>query len=108
MIGTLFVTLVIESAVVLGYALWRRKSFQPIFVTSICGNVITQSFLWIVLRIFFRSYLLTLLVAETLIWIGEGFLLYFISLNKLNFKEAMSLSLTMNLLSFGVGWFLPI
>ena len=70
--------------------------------------MITQFFLWIVLRIFFRSYLFTLLLAETLIWIGEGLLLYFISSNKLNFKEAMSLSLAMNLLSFGIGWFLPI
>jgi len=69
LIVTLFITLLLESAVVLAYAFWRNKPVYPILVTSICGNVITQLMLWVALNLFFQNYLATLVISEILIWI---------------------------------------
>lgn len=93
----------------LGYCCkWRGKPLAPILLTSITGNLITQSLLWIALNLFFRHYLLTLLIAEVLIWILESLLLYSVPANRLYFTDAFFLSLGMNLVSFAVGWFLPV
>jgi hypothetical protein len=108
LIVTLVITLSIESVVVIGYCLWGKKPIQSILLTSICGNLITQSLLWIALSLFFQNYLVTLLTAESLIWIIESGLLYSIPANHLRFKEASLLSLAMNLSSFVLGWFLPV
>jgi hypothetical protein len=105
---TLFITIFFESLVVIGYSHWGKKSVGAILITCICGNVLTQSLLWIVLNIFYRNYLDTLLTAEFFIWLIEAILLYFIPANQLSFKESIVLSLGMNALSFSVGWFLPI
>ena len=105
---TLLVTVIIESAVVIGYSLWAKKQAKPLLVTSIAGNLLTQSLLWVALNLFFRNYLVTLLIAEILIWILETILLYSIRLNHLNLREASLLSLAMNGLSFTLGWFLPV
>lgn len=108
MIRTLSITIVVESMIVTGYCLWRKKPAGPVLLTSICGNLGTQSLLWIVLTLFFQRYLVTLLIAEVLIWAVEGFLLFFIPANHLRFNAAMLLSLIMNLSSFMLGWFLPV
>jgi hypothetical protein len=108
LIITLFITIIIESVLVIGYSHWGKKPVKPILFTSICGNLITQSLLWTVLSLFYQNYLLTLLIAEILIWFIEAALLYAIPVNQLRFKEAILLSLGMNALSFAVGWFLPI
>ena len=76
--------------------------------TSICINLLTQSLLWLGLNLFFRHYLLALTVAEILIWRIESVLLYSIPANQLQVKDAVLLSLSMNLLSFAFGWFLPV
>jgi len=107
LILTLFITIIIESVVVIGYSLWGKKPVKPILFTSICGNLITQSLLRVMLNLFFQSYLLTLLIAEILIGVMETVLLYAIPANQLRFKEAVFLSLGMNALSFSIGWFLP-
>jgi hypothetical protein len=108
LILTLFVTLLLEGAVVSGYCVWRKKPLQPLLFSSICINLFTQSLLWIVLSLFFRQYLITLIIAEFLIWMGESVLFYSIRGNRLHFKTAPLLSFAMNLASFGVGWFLPV
>ena len=108
MIVTLLITIIVESAVALVYSIWRKKIFRPILLTSILANLITQSFLWIVLELFFEHYIPLLCSAELLIWIIESFLLHRFSANQLRFQEAVLLSLAMNLASFGLGWFLPI
>jgi hypothetical protein len=105
---TLFITFIIESVFIIGFAFWGKKPIKSILFTSICGNLITQSLLWIVLNLFFQYYLVTLLIAEILIWVIETVLLYAITVNQLSFKEATFLSLGMNALSFAVGWFLPV
>jgi hypothetical protein len=108
LIATLLITILAEGMVVVGYSLWRRKPTSPILFTSICGNLITQTLLWIVLKLFFRNYVMTLIVAELSIWIIESLLLVSVSANKLRFADAILLGLGMNLFSFGLGWFLPI
>jgi hypothetical protein len=108
LILTLFITIIIESVVVIRYSLWGKKPVKPILFTSICGNLITQSLLWAALNLFYQNYLVTLLIAEILIWIIESGLLYSIPANQLSFREAILLSLGMNVFSFVLGWFLPI
>ena len=108
MIGTLFITIIAEGAVVTGYAIWRQKPLQPNLGTSVCINLITQSLLWVALSLFFQHYLIALLIAELLIWMMESVLLYTLPANRLRFSEAIFLSLSMNLASFALGWFLPV
>jgi hypothetical protein len=98
----------LESIIVVGYCLWRRSPIQPILFTSLVGNLVTQSLLWVMLTLFFQSYLVTLMIAEIFIWVIESALLYLIPANQLPFTDAILLSLAMNLISFSVGWFLPI
>ena len=105
---TLFVTIILEGALVVAYSYGGRKPVQPILVTSIFGNLLTQSLLWITLNLFFHYYLLTLVIAEIFIGIIETVLLSAIPTNELSLKEALLLSLGMNTLSFAVGWFLPV
>lgn len=108
MIVTLFITTITESLVVTGYSFWRRKSARSLLFTSICINILTQSLLWLGLNLYFRHYLVALIVAEVLIWGMESILLYSIPANQLRVKDAILLSLGMNGLSFSVGWFLPV
>jgi hypothetical protein len=106
--ASLVITIIAEGAVVIGYSIWHRKPLRPILITSVCINLITQSVLWVVLHLFFRHYLIALLVDEVLIWMIESVLLYSIPTNQLRFTDAIVLSLIMNLASFALGWFLPI
>jgi hypothetical protein len=108
LISTLLFTVVVETLVVISYCIWRKKPMRSILITSFTVNLFTQFSLWAALNLFFRHYLVTLWIAETLIWIGEGLALYFIPANRLRLKEALFLSFGMNLLSFTLGWFLPI
>ena len=108
MIETLSITLLVEGVVCLGYSIWRRKPSGSIFITSIFINLISQSFLWVALSLFYQHYLVVLLVAEISIWVIESFMLYGLRFNQLKIREAFVLSLMMNLSSFGVGWFMPV
>lgn len=108
MITTLLITILIEGVVVLAYCIWRGKPLLSILVTSIVANIITQSLLWMVLTAFLQQYLAALLITEVLIWLLESILLYFPRTNQLSFRNAILLSSSMNLLSFGVGWFLRV
>jgi hypothetical protein len=107
LIVTLFITITIEAIVVLGYSIWRRKPLGPILFTSTIANLLTQSLLWSALNLFFGHYLITLLIAEILIWMIESVLLSYFPANQLRFAEAVLLSLGMNLASLISGWFLP-
>ena len=98
----------VEGVVVICYALWRKKPVQSLLLTSILANMITQSMLRMALILFYRQYLLTLAVAEILVWMIESLFLYAIPSNRLTLAEAALLSLLMNLASLAVGWFLPL
>jgi hypothetical protein len=105
---TLLITVLVEGAVAIIYSIWREKPVLPILLTSVFGNLVTQSMLWIVLTLSFRHYLITLAFAEVLVWGIESLLFYGIPANDLKLKEAALLSLIMNGISLAVGWVLPV
>jgi len=105
---SLLFTILIEGTVVLGYSILAKRPAGPLLWASFVVNIFTQSLLWISLQLFFRHYLVTLFVAEILIWLIESFLLQRLSNGKLNLRDACTLSFCMNASSFGIGWFLPI
>ncbi len=108
MIATLAVTILVEGAVVASYATWRKKPFYQLLFSSICANLLTQVFLWATLNSFPQAYLITLFIAEICIWGIEACILYSYKYNRLTLREAIILSLVMNLASFATGWFLPV
>jgi hypothetical protein len=107
-IATISITILIESAVVTAYAITCLKPLKYLIGSSLCANLFTQAFLWGTLIIFYRTYLLTLCLAEICIWGIETAILYFYRNNRLGFQEAAWLSLVMNLASFGIGLILPV
>ena len=108
MIITLLLTIFIEGIVVCGFAFWWKKPVWRILVASVAANILTQSLLWGTLNLSPGHYLITLLVTEIFIWPLESAILYFFPDTRLNWREALLLSLGMNLASFGIGWFLPV
>jgi hypothetical protein len=108
LILTLSITIITEGVIALGYCIWRKKPVIPILLTSIGANLFTQLLLWGTLIVFFQHYLAVLLFTEMLIWIMETLALYYIPTNRLQLSEAMRLSLSMNIVSFVLGWFLPL
>ncbi|MCC6300777.1 MAG: hypothetical protein IT314_15940 [Anaerolineales bacterium] len=108
MTQSLIFTILIEGAVVLAYSILAKRPAIPLLLVSLVVNIFTQSLLWIVLQFFFRHYLVTLFIAEALIWLTESFLLYRLSNGRLDLRSACALSFCMNASSFGIGWFLPI
>jgi hypothetical protein len=107
-IASLVITLLVESAFVTAFTLWRKKPLVPLLVSSVCANVLTQAILWVVLISFPQYYLTTLLVTEVGIWVLEALILYIYRPNHLRLRAALLLSLVMNLASFGIGWLLPV
>lgn len=108
MITTLVLTLTIEGVVALSYSRWRRKPLVSILLTASLANLLTQSLLWLALTAFYRAYLPTLLLSEAIIWVVEAAILRLVPANRLAWGEAILLGLSMNLVSFGIGWFLPV
>ena len=108
MIATLAITILVESAVVTAYAIWRQKPLIHLLFSSLFANLLTQSFLWGVLILFPQYYIPLLLISEITIWVVEAFILYLYRYNRLRLGEAIFLSLAMNLASFGIGWVLPV
>lgn len=107
-IRTLPVTILIEGIVVLAQALFRKKPAGLLLFASVVVNLLTQSFLWVVLGLFYRHYTAALLAAEFFIWPLESFLMLRLANGQLDLKGAIALSFCMNAASFGVGWFLPV
>ena len=108
MLVTLTLTILVEAALILGYARHYQKPRAPLLLTSVGANIVTQSLLWIVLSRFFNHYLAALILTEVLIWPAEGFMLWAVPANRLLLREALWLSLLMNATSFTLGCFLPI
>ena len=108
MIATLSITILIESTVVAGYAFFNKKPVIHLFLSCLLANLLTQPLLWLVLQVFFRNYLMALFIAEFWIWIIESAILFLYPHNDLRLRDALGLSLAMNLASFAAGWFLPV
>lgn len=108
MIVTLSLTVLIEAIIACGFALWRKKPLGRILAASVVANILTQSMLWGALKLFPHAYLLTLFTMEFFIWLIESALIRYFPGTQLTWREALLLSLGMNLASFGIGWFLPV
>ncbi len=108
MISTLLPTLLMEGLVAAAYARWRRKPLVSILLTASLANLLTQPLLWLALTAFYRAYLPTLFLSEAIIWLMEAAILRLVPANRLAWGEAIFLGLGMNLVSFGIGWFLPV
>ena len=108
MILTLSLTILIEGVIVCGFALWRKKPAGRLLAASVLANLLTQSLLWEALNLFPGQYLSTLFVMEIFIWLLESASLHYFPGSRLKGREALSLGLGMNLVSFGIGWFLPV
>lgn len=108
MIWTLLLTLVCEGLVVLGFARWRGKPWPSLLLTACLADVLTQTLLWLALTTLDADYLRVLVAAEVGIWLLEAVFLRCVPANRLTWREALLLSLAMNLVSLGMGWFLPV
>lgn len=108
MISTLLPTLLMEGLAASAYARWQRKPLVSILLTASLANLLTQPLLWLALTTFYRAYLPTLFLAEAGIWLIEAGILRLVPANRLAWGEALRLSLGMNLVSFGIGWLLPV
>jgi hypothetical protein len=105
---SLGLTIWVESIVVAGFGLWQRKPLRHLLLSSILANLLTQILLWTVLNMFPNDYQATLFISEIILWGVEGMILFFYRPNQLKLAQALLLSLTINLASFTLGWFLPI
>lgn len=106
---TLPITLGLEAALALLYARLRRHDGLTLMTLTLLVNLITQPLLWIVLVGQSGESLLWVLgLFEVGIVLVEAVLLYLMQGKELPFKEALILSLLLNVDSFVVGLFLPI
>jgi hypothetical protein len=107
-IATLSITIIVESIVVSGYAVFYKKPIIHLLFSCLLANLLTQPLLWQVLQVFIQHYLIVLFIAEFWIWIIESAILFLYPYNHLRLRQALGLSLAMNLASFAAGWFLPV
>ncbi len=107
-IKSLLLTLALELAVALGYALWRKRPIAYVFTITLLMNLLT----WIPFRVILGNlsasqYLAGSAIGEVVIWLVEAGVLAFALRKQVTIKEALLLSLVLNLVSFGIGLLLP-
>jgi hypothetical protein len=104
------VTLVIEGVIVLIYAAVRHQGVFVWLTQVLLVNMVTQPALWLLVasQRSYLPYVLILVLAEPMIWLGEAALLYLLQGKQLPFKRALALSLVLNAVSFGAGLLLPV
>ena len=108
MITTFSITIIVESIVAGSYAILYKKPIFHLLFSCLLANLLTQPLLWLVLQVFIRDYLIALFIAEFCIWVVEGGILFLYAYSRLRLRDALGLSLAMNLASFAAGWLLPI
>jgi uncharacterized protein YjeT (DUF2065 family) len=105
---TFSVTIIVEGIVAGSCAVLYKKPVLHLLFSCLLANLLTQPLLWLVLQVFIQHYLMALFIAEFWIWVVEGVILFLYPYNRLRLRDALGLSLAMNLASFAAGWFLPI
>lgn len=100
---TVALTVIIEGFLISLYALVTGRSWPSLLVTSIAMNLLTQTFLLVVLNVFYWLYLPVLAIAELLIWIIEAAILLRVASNGINLIQALGLSFALNFSSFLIG-----
>ena len=101
-------TFLIEGLLVLLYA--RRRAHLPaaLLTGALLANLLTQP-VFLFLLVFRADWaFLWVVIAELCIWLVEAGVLYLAQRKTLSFKEALVLSLLLNVVSFGLGLLLPI
>lgn len=105
----LWITLGVELALGLVYALWRKHPVFYLLTVILLMNMITQPILWLTLSgTFVGLSIVRTLMAETMVWLVEGWILLKALPGEITSKEAFLLSLVLNLASFGLGLMLPL
>lgn len=101
-----------EAAVLRQYTPENRPAWQPLLTTVLIINLISQPLLWIILGLaanFWGMPLLGLtLLLEVGVWFLEALLLHNMNNQHLRLRDALELSLFMNLTSFGIGLLLAL
>ena len=105
---TLVITILIEALLVVWFANYYSKPVSSLLLSSMLANIFTQSLLWLTLAFSPLDYLITLIFTEICIFLIEAFILFIIFTNQLTFRQALVLSLGINLASFTIGWFIPV
>ncbi len=106
---TLPATIIIELVLAGIYALKRKNSLLPTLTLVCLANVITQFAFWVALNTYSAANEIFLTLGlEIIIWGVESLIFYLPQRQDMKFKEAALLSLVLNLVSFGIGIFLPI
>ncbi|MGD2104611.1 MAG: hypothetical protein PVJ55_05795 [Anaerolineae bacterium] len=106
----LSLTVVVEGLIVLAYAAARGLRIWHRLAYVVLANLVTQPVLWcfMVLVPADMPYFPALAVGESLVWVIEAFLLRLVTDRRLTLKKALHLSLSMNVVSCGVGLLLPV
>jgi hypothetical protein len=104
----LWTTLAVELTLGLIYALWRKHPAFYVLTVILLMNMITQPILWLTLSgTFVGLSIVRTLIAEIIVCLVEGWILFKALPGKITSKEAFLLSLVLNAASFGIGYILP-
>jgi hypothetical protein len=97
-----FITLVVEvcSAFV---SIWSRKLPISVAWSVLCGNSISVPFIWFIVPLIIGDIFPYLIIAESFAVCFEAFIIYKLNKGCFNFVSALSLSATLNALSFIIG-----
>jgi len=110
MLAGLMITMAIEMALAIGYALWRKRSMALLLTVVWMMNLLTRPLFSLVFGDLFQvaGYSLAwTLAAEFVIWLVEACILALALRKEMRFGEALLLSLALNAASFGIGMVLP-
>lgn len=107
-LGSLFslalpLTILIEAVVALVYASLRKRSRLTLLTLVTLANLLTQPALWFVLGYESGVSYGVIGIVEFFIWLVEAVILYLTQRKTLSFKEALGLSLALNVASFLIG-----
>lgn len=101
-------TFLIEGLLVLFYARRRAHSPAVLLTGALLANLLTQPVFLFLLVFRVNMPFLWIVIAELCIWLVEAGVLHLTQRKTLSFKEALALSLLLNVISFGLGLLLPI
>ena len=105
----LSLTVVVEGLIVLAYAAARVLRIRHWLAYLVLINTVTQPALWYLMGLLPAdiAYVPALTAAESVVWVSEAGLLRLLAGGRLTLKKALYLSLTLNVVSCGLGLLLP-
>jgi hypothetical protein len=109
MVQGLLFTLAVEMALAAGYAIWRKRPLALLLTIVWMMNLITHSLLSLGIGELFYllgAGIVWTLASELVIWLVEAGILAIALRKQIRFREALLLSLVLNVASFGIGMLL--